>query len=77
MDSDCPLFVRVMRDVVEERQAAQTIRPYLDDVETRRHLLVANYGSGSVGVLPIGVDGALGAMTAFVQHAGSGPNVFA
>ena len=39
MDSDCPLFVRVMRDVVEECQAAQTIRPYLDDVETRRQLL--------------------------------------
>jgi 6-phosphogluconolactonase len=37
-------------------------------------LLVSNYGSGSVSVLPILADGALGEMTALVQHKGRGPN---
>jgi 6-phosphogluconolactonase len=37
-------------------------------------LLVSNYGSGSVGVLPILPDGALGEMTDLIQHYGSGPN---
>lgn len=39
-----------------------------------RHLLVANFGSGSVNVFALGSDGALGEPTDFVQHAGSGPN---
>jgi 6-phosphogluconolactonase len=38
-----------------------------------RWLVVSNYGSGSVGVLPIGADGALGAPADLVQHTGSGP----
>jgi 6-phosphogluconolactonase len=37
-------------------------------------LLVANYGSGSIAVLPIGEDGQLGAATAVVQHEGSSVN---
>jgi 6-phosphogluconolactonase len=36
--------------------------------------LVANYGGGSVEVLPIQEDGKLGEPTAFVQHKGSGTN---
>jgi 6-phosphogluconolactonase len=40
----------------------------------RRHLLVANYGSGSVAVLPVGSDGRLGAATDVVQHAGKSVN---
>ena len=36
----------------------------------RRHVLVANYGSGSVAVLPIGNDGLLGEATAAIQHNG-------
>src|SRR4051812_5917394 len=36
--------------------------------------LVANYGGGSVEVLPVGADGRLGAPTAFVQHTGSSVN---
>jgi putative heme-binding domain-containing protein len=36
-----------------------------------KHVLVANYGGGSVAVLPIRNDGSLGEATAFVQHAGS------
>ncbi|MCU0493417.1 MAG: lactonase family protein [Chloroflexaceae bacterium] len=37
-------------------------------------LFVANYGSGSVVVLPVQADGSLGTMTDLVQHQGSGPN---
>ena len=33
-----------------------------------KHALVANYGGGSVAVLPVGADGKLGRATAFVQH---------
>jgi 6-phosphogluconolactonase len=38
------------------------------------HALVANYGSGSVAVLPIRSDGTLDEATCVVQHEGSGPN---
>jgi 6-phosphogluconolactonase len=37
-------------------------------------VVVANYGGGSVAVLPIGEDGRLGEATSFVQHAGSSVN---
>jgi 6-phosphogluconolactonase len=33
-----------------------------------KHVLVANYGGGSVAVLPVAPDGRLGPATAFVQH---------
>lgn len=39
-----------------------------------RNLLVANYGSGSVGVLPIGADGRLAGPSQVVQHHGAGPD---
>jgi 6-phosphogluconolactonase len=39
-----------------------------------KNALVANYGGGSVEALPIGEDGKLGAPTAFIQHAGKGPD---
>jgi 6-phosphogluconolactonase len=39
-----------------------------------RNLLVANYDSGSVAVLPVASDGKLGAATDFVQHAGKSVN---
>ncbi len=35
------------------------------------HVLVANYGSGSVAVLPVAEDGQLGSASAAVQHQGS------
>ncbi len=41
---------------------------------TGRWVLASNYGSGDVVVLPILEDGGLGEMSAFVQHAGHGPN---
>ncbi|MEN6574962.1 MAG: lactonase family protein [Phycisphaerales bacterium] len=39
-----------------------------------RHVLVANYNSGSASVIPIRPDGGLGEPTGFVQHEGSSVN---
>jgi len=39
-----------------------------------KNVLVANYGSGSIAVLPVGADGRLAPASAFVQHAGSSVN---
>src|SRR5262245_35218003 len=39
-----------------------------------RHLLIANYGGGSVSVLPVAADGRLGAASAVVQHTGHSVN---
>ena len=39
-----------------------------------RNLLLANFGSGSVSVLPLKADGSLRPASAFVQDRGSGPN---
>jgi 6-phosphogluconolactonase len=41
---------------------------------TGRNVLVANYGGGSVAVLPIDADGRLKPASAFIQHAGSSVN---
>lgn len=37
-----------------------------------KNVLAANYGGGSVCVLPIGADGKLGEASAFIQHEGTG-----
>ena len=42
--------------------------------KARRNLLVANYGSGSVSVIPVAADGTLGAASDVVQHTGSSVN---
>lgn len=39
-----------------------------------RWLLVANYGTGSVAVYPIHMDGKLGEIKSFIAHKGRGPN---
>jgi 6-phosphogluconolactonase len=39
-----------------------------------KNALIANYGGGSVAVVPIKRDGSLGEMSASIQHAGNGPN---
>jgi 6-phosphogluconolactonase len=41
---------------------------------SRRNLLVANYGSGTVAVLPVAADGRLGEATSVVQHTGKSVN---
>ena len=38
---------------------------------TEAYVLLANYGSGSVAMLPIQADGSLAPLTGFVQHEGS------
>jgi 6-phosphogluconolactonase len=38
------------------------------------HVLVANYGTGNVSVLPVEADGRLNTATALQQHTGWGPN---
>ncbi len=47
---------------------------HLEINATGQWLLVSNYGSGTVSVLPILPDGALGEMTDLIQHKGRGPN---
>lgn len=42
--------------------------------KTGKNVLVVNYGSGSVAVLPVKEDGSLGEASAFVQHSGSSAN---
>jgi len=42
--------------------------------QTGRYAMAANYGSGSVAMLPILEDGSLGEACDFHQHEGSGPN---
>jgi 6-phosphogluconolactonase len=39
-----------------------------------RNVLVANYGGGTVAVLPVGTDGRLGPASSVRAHEGSGPN---
>src|ERR1051325_7345483 len=41
---------------------------------TGKNVLVANYGGGSVEVLPVREDGRLGEPTTFIQHQGSSAN---
>ncbi|MFJ6618057.1 lactonase family protein [Kitasatospora sp. NPDC091335] len=41
---------------------------------TRGHLLTANYGSGSLSVLPLDADGTPEAASSVLQHRGSGPH---
>ena len=54
------------------RQSSRgTASCYLAVDATDKTVLVANYTTGSVGALPIQADGSLGAMTSFVQHAGT------
>ncbi|ARF71150.1 hypothetical protein B7C62_01935 [Kitasatospora albolonga] len=38
------------------------------------HLVTANYGSGSVTVLPVRADGSLGEATSVLRHEGGGPD---
>jgi 6-phosphogluconolactonase len=42
--------------------------------KTGRNVLVANYGGGSIAVVPIGTDGALKPPSAFIQHTGASVN---
>lgn len=57
------------------RQSSRGAGPCHVSVDrTGRYVLVANYGSGSVAVLPIEAEGRLGEAVGFVQHTGSSVN---
>ena len=57
------------------RQPAEGKAPcHLALDKSRRNLIVANYTSGTVTVLPVAADGRLGAPSAVVQHTGSSVN---
>jgi 6-phosphogluconolactonase len=47
---------------------------YVEVDASGKNALIANYGSGSVAVFPLGAEGALGSVSAFVQDAGSSVN---
>jgi 6-phosphogluconolactonase len=47
---------------------------YVSFDQSGKYLLVANYSGGSVSTFPVAADGRIGPTSAFVQHAGSGPN---
>ncbi|MBN1673051.1 MAG: lactonase family protein [Kiritimatiellae bacterium] len=57
------------------RQSSHGTSPcHLSLDATGRFVLVANYGSGTAAVLPIGADGGLGEAVDVVRHEGAGPN---
>jgi len=57
------------------QQASHGTGPcHLSVDKTGKFVLVANYGGGSVAVLPIKDDGQLGEATDFIQHEGSSVN---
>ena len=60
--------------LISQRASMGTAPCHLVLDKTGRHLFVANYGTGSVSVLPVGADGTLGAASGVVQHTGSSVN---
>ena len=60
--------------LLNRQSSLGTATCYLHVDATGKSLLVANYSSGSVAVLPIRPDGTLGEATSFVKHEGSSVN---
>jgi 6-phosphogluconolactonase len=60
--------------LINQRSSVGTGPCHLTLDKSGRHVLVANYGGGSVAVLPVASDGRLGDATSFVQHSGSSIN---
>lgn len=60
--------------LINQRPSMGTGPCHLALDRTGRFLLVANYGGGSVAVLPVAADGRLGAATAAIQHKGQSVN---
>lgn len=54
-------------------QSSQTSGPcYITVDDAGKNVLIANYGGGGCGVLPIGDDGKLGPVQSYQQHTGTG-----
>ncbi len=47
---------------------------HLSTTHDGRYLMVANYSTGNIAVMPIGKNGELGDLTDHIQHTGSGPD---
>jgi len=60
--------------LLNRQSSLGTATCYLHVDATGKSLLVANYSSGSVAVLPIRADGTLGEAASFVKHEGSSVN---
>src|SRR5579859_3865222 len=60
--------------VLNQQPSAGAGPAHLSVDREARWVLVANYDSGSIAVLPIQPDGSLGAATATVQHTGHSVN---
>ena len=60
--------------LINQRPSMGTDPCHLVLDKSGRHLLIANYGSGSVSVLPVSADGRLGVASHAVQHTGSSVN---
>jgi 6-phosphogluconolactonase len=60
--------------LINQRPTKGTLPCHLVLDKDGRNLLVANYGSGSVAVLPVAEDGHLGEATDLVQHTGKSVN---
>ena len=60
--------------LLSQRASAGTGPCHLMLDRTGRHLFVANYGSGSIAVLPVAADGRLGDATSVIQHKGKSVN---
>jgi len=58
-------------ELLNQHSSGGTGPCYLVVDRTGKNVLVANYGGGSVAVLPIGADGRVSEATAFIQHQGS------
>ncbi|HEX3782299.1 MAG TPA: lactonase family protein [Pseudonocardiaceae bacterium] len=56
--------------VVDEQSTEGDSPTFLNVHPTGKYLLVANYGSGSVAVLPLNSDGSIGTLTDVVTHTG-------
>jgi 6-phosphogluconolactonase len=48
---------------------------YIEIDKTSKWVIIANYTSGSLSVLPVNADGSLGVATTTIQHQGSGKNI--
>lgn len=62
------------RQLIAVRVDADVLDTFRKVDRTGKYVLAANYGGGSITVLPIQEGGQLGAATAFVQHQGSSVN---
>jgi len=60
--------------LISQRSSLGTAPCHLALDRSGQHLLVANYGSGSVAVLPVAADGRLGSASDMVQHTGRSVN---